>query len=170
MNATIRVDAQCPLFNVSYLLQVVVNGVPLGVVTLSCGDSRALSTIINLTYSGASLLLTGLFANPLLVSMPRPALEVLSVDWLLDGFGSTVRTEVAVKRPCKFLIMGREVVNETLTIERRLVKGARVFEVDLGFEKLRIEMPRVVLELSILPIALAGLRSRRQWSCARLRA
>ncbi|MEM1929363.1 MAG: hypothetical protein QXH81_05290 [Thermofilaceae archaeon] len=157
VNATVGVSDHCPIFNVSYLLQAVVNGVPLGVVTLSCGDARALSTIINVTYSGASLLLTGPFVNPVLVSVPRPALEVLSADWFLDDFGSTVRTEVAVKGPCKFLIMGREVVNDTLTIEKRLEKGVRALEIDLEFEELRIEMPRVVLELSIPPIALAGL-------------
>lgn len=157
VNATVGFEGVRPAFDAHYTLRVIVNEAELGLVQLRWGDARTLSSLINLTYSGSTLQLAGLFVKPVLLSVPRPVLELESVDWLLEDAGIEVRAGIAVRGPCRFLILGREVSNETLTIERWLERGVGAVEIDLGFETLRLEMPRVELELRVPRIALAGL-------------
>lgn len=156
VNSTAGIVGGCPAYPVSYEVVAAVNGTPLGKVAYSCGERASLTALVNLTYRGAGLTLGGPFARPISIEVPRPSLGASLLDWLIEDSGSSVKVAVEVRGPCRFLVLGREVSNATLLVERRLGGGAKEVTIDAGFEVLKLEMPRVELRLLTPSIVLAS--------------
>ena len=155
VNATVRASG-CPDYPVSYRVVVAVNGTVIGAASLRCEGSALLSAVINATYGPQARVTLAEKSGLLLeVPVPLPNIEVTAVDWLLTDEGSVVKAKISVEGPCKYVVLGREVANDTLELEDRLEVGAIELAVDTGFKQLSLRMPPVSLELVAPRVAAA---------------
>lgn len=154
VNATVSVGGACPAHPASYRVPVAVNGTLLGTALLRCGAAAVLGALLNATYGPrASVTLVERSGAALEVSVPLPEVEARVVDWLLTDEGSTVRVEVSVRGPCRYVVMGREVANATLELEERLGVGDTGLALDAGFKRFALRAPPISLELEVPRIA-----------------
>ncbi len=149
VTASVSTAGSCPQYPVSYNVVVSVNDSTIGTASFLCGASASLESALNLTSSprGARLLLV---ANrepswSTALEVVPPAIRASLSEWVITDNGSLVSLEVRVEGPHKYLLLGREVSNETLLLEERLPQGETRLLVDTGFESIDVHMPAVEL-------------------------
>jgi hypothetical protein len=147
VNATVGTSSACPAYQTSYRVPVSINGTHLGVASLRCGGFAVLRALFNVSYGfGAAVVLAEKSGAVLEVPIPLPEIDARVIDWLLTDDGSTVKVEVDIRGSSRYVVFGREVVNATLVVEKKLPPSSELV-LDTGFETFTLPMPSTSLEL-----------------------
>ena len=156
VNATVFTSS-CPAYPVEYEVTVRVNSSIIGVSKFQCGSKPQLSTDLNFTLNQLNDIILIANGNPswstrVAVKPPRIAWRIL--EWRVLDNGSLVRLLVNVSGPHKYLVLGHQVYNGSITLETFLPAPEKQLRVDIGFETLRTVMPNVTLSLRTPEVAI----------------